>query len=150
LPSADFYHDLIYKEYDDVFLTELPPQLPPLRGVSHHIPVKIDTPWVTPHYHLPGAHKRALDKDIDIKLRAGIVVPTTTIPLATSHMVLKKDPGTYRHVQDDAATRIQTPWFGLYHQLRKLSTKLLAPNNRKSEEEITNKTTFKDKSEIFP
>jgi hypothetical protein len=98
--SADFYHDLIYKDYDDIFLTQLPPPLPPLRVVNHHIPVKIDTPWIAPYYHLPEVHKRALDKDIDLKLQAGIVVPTTNVPLATSHMVPKRDPGTYRHVQD--------------------------------------------------
>jgi transposase InsO family protein len=98
--SPDFYRDLIYKEYDDVFLDQLPPQLPPLRVVNHHISVKIDKPWVAPHYRLPESHKQALDKDIDIKVNAGIVIPTTNVPLATSHMVPKKDPGTYRHVQD--------------------------------------------------
>jgi hypothetical protein len=98
--SADFYRDLIYKDYDNIFLTELPTQLPPLRVVNHHIPVKIDTPWVTPYYRLPEVHKQALDNDIDIKLRAGIIVPTINVPLATSHMVPKKNPGTYRHIQD--------------------------------------------------
>ena len=35
-----------------------------------------------------------------MKLRAGIIVPTTELPLATSDMVAKKNPGELRHVQD--------------------------------------------------
>ena len=45
-------------------------------------------------------HKKARDEDLDLKIKAGIIVPTTEVPLATSHMVPKKEPGTYRHIQD--------------------------------------------------
>jgi Reverse transcriptase (RNA-dependent DNA polymerase)/Retroviral aspartyl protease/Zinc knuckle len=88
------------QEYGVSLPLELPAQLPPLRVVNHQIPVKIEKPWMAPLYRLPEHHKKALEADIELKLRAGIIVPTTEIPLATSHMVPKKDPGEFRHVQD--------------------------------------------------
>ena len=98
--TADYYRNLIYEHYTDVFVDKLPAQLPPLRVVNHRIPVKVDKPWMAPLYRLPEHHKKALEADIELKLRAGIIVPTTELPLATSHMVPKKDPGEFRHVQD--------------------------------------------------
>jgi hypothetical protein len=96
--TEEYYRNLIYKHYADVFVDKLPAQLPPLRAVNHRIPVKIDRPWMAPLYRLPEHHKKALEADIDLKLRASIVVPTTEIPLATSHMVSKKDPDDFRHI----------------------------------------------------
>jgi hypothetical protein len=98
--TAEYYRNLIYEYYADVFVDKLPAQLPPLRCVNHRIPVKIEKPWMAPLYRLPEHHRKDLEADIDLKLRAGIVVPTTELPLATSHMVPKKDPGERRHVQD--------------------------------------------------
>ena len=98
--TPEYYRNLIYELYADVFVDKLPAQLPPLRVINHRIPVKIEKPWMAPLYRLPEHHKKALEADIDLKLRAGIVVPMTELPLATSHMVPKKDPGDYRHVQD--------------------------------------------------
>ena len=98
--SAGYYRDLIYEQYADIFVDKLPARLPPLRVVNHRIPVKVDKPWMAPLYRLPEHQKKQLDADIDLKLRAGIVVPTTELPLATSHMVPKKDPNERRHVQD--------------------------------------------------
>jgi hypothetical protein len=42
--TADYYRNLIYEYYSDVFVDKLPAQLPPLRAVNHHIPVKVDKP----------------------------------------------------------------------------------------------------------
>ena len=98
--SPEYYRDLILDLYADVFVDKLPAMLPPLRAINHRIPVKIEKPWMAPLYRLPEHHKRALEADIELKLRAGIIVPTTELPLATSHMVPKKDPGEFRHVQD--------------------------------------------------
>src|SRR5204863_1154514 len=98
--TAEYYRNLSYDEYGEVFVDKLPAKLPPLRVVNHHIPVKIEKPWMAPLYRLPEHHKKALEADIDLKIRAGIIVPTSEVPLATSHMVPKKDPGKYRHVQD--------------------------------------------------
>ena len=98
--TADYYRNLIYEYYSDMFVDKLPAQLPPLRAVNHHIPVKIDKPWMAPLYRLPEHDKRDLEADIELKLRAGIIVPTTELPLATSLMVAKKHPGERRHVQD--------------------------------------------------
>jgi hypothetical protein len=44
--SAEYYRNLICERYLDLFFDKLPAQLPPLRAVNHHIPVKIDKPWM--------------------------------------------------------------------------------------------------------
>ena len=46
--TADYYRNLIYEHYADVFVDKLPAQLPPLRVVNHRIPVKIEKPWMAP------------------------------------------------------------------------------------------------------
>jgi hypothetical protein len=97
--TPEYYRAIILEKYADVFADKLPAQLPLLRCVNHHIPAEIDQ-RMAPLYRLPEHHQKALDADIDLKLKAGIIVPTTEIPLATSHMVAKKDPGEMRHVQD--------------------------------------------------
>jgi hypothetical protein len=98
--SRAFYRNKLLQDYDDIFLDRLPHKLPPFRAINHRIPVKIEKLWAAPHYRFPEKHKEALEKDLDLKLAAGIIVPTTDMPLATSHMVPKKDPGEMRHVQD--------------------------------------------------
>jgi hypothetical protein len=55
---------------------------------------------MAPLYRLPEHHKKALEAGIESELHAGIIVPTTERSLATSHMVPKKDPREFRHVQD--------------------------------------------------
>jgi Retrotransposon gag protein/Retroviral aspartyl protease/Zinc knuckle len=42
--TADYYRDIIYEKYGDVFVDKLPAQLPPLRCVNHRIPVTIEEP----------------------------------------------------------------------------------------------------------
>jgi hypothetical protein len=99
--SAEYYRNLIYEQYSDGFVNKLPAQLPPLRVVNHRIPIKVDKPWMAPLYRLPEHHKKAPSKRYRAEVAiSGIMVPTTELPLATSYMVPKKDPGELRLVQD--------------------------------------------------
>jgi hypothetical protein len=89
----------LLSEFDDILLDELPNELPPLRDINHRIPYKLKTPWVAHKFRLPEAHKLTLEKDVEAKLRSGILRYSSEIPLAASHMVPKKG-GQLRHVQD--------------------------------------------------
>jgi hypothetical protein len=44
--TVDYYRNLIYEYHPEVFVDKLPAQLPPFRAVNHHIPIKIDKPWM--------------------------------------------------------------------------------------------------------
>ena len=98
--TAEYYRNLLLKEFDDMLVDELPNELPPLRDINHRIPFKPKTPWVAHKYRLPEAQKQALEKDVNAKLQSGILRYTSEIPLAAFMMVPKKEPNTYRHVQD--------------------------------------------------
>jgi len=49
--------DLIHELYTYVFIDKLPTKVPPLRAANHHIPVKIDKPWMALTYRLPEHHR---------------------------------------------------------------------------------------------
>ena len=42
--TAEYYRNLLLKEFDDMLVDELPNKLPPLREINHHIPFKPKTP----------------------------------------------------------------------------------------------------------
>ena len=106
--TAEYYRSLLLKEFNDILVDELPNKLPPLREINHRIPFKPKTPWVAHKYRLPEAQKKALEKDTNAKLQSGILCHTSEIPLAASHMVPKKEPGTHRHVQDLRKRNVDT------------------------------------------
>jgi hypothetical protein len=64
------------------------------------IPFHPKIPWTTHKYRLPEAHKTALEENVKERLEAGIMVYSSEIPLAASHMIPKKEEGKFRHVQD--------------------------------------------------
>jgi hypothetical protein len=79
--SLEYYRNLIYELYADVFVDKLLAQLRLLRAINHRIPIKIEKLWMAQLYCLPEHHKKALNADIDLKLHAGIIVQTTELPL---------------------------------------------------------------------
>lgn len=93
--TVDYYRNLIYEHYTDVFVDKLPAQLPPLRVVNHRIPVKIEKPWTTPLYRLPEHHKKVLEVDIEPKLRAGIIVSKQSFRWPLHTWFPRKTPETF-------------------------------------------------------
>ena len=118
--TPEYYRNLILSQYTDILVDTVPVQLPPFRKVNHCITVRIEKLWISLSYRLPEAHKKALDKDLDLKIKAGIIVPTMEVPLATSHMCRKRNlEPTATYKTSDEETKKLTPWFDLCHNMRK-------------------------------
>ena len=96
----EYYLDLLLKEFDDILVDELSNKLPPLIEINHRISFKPKISWIAYKYRLPDAHKKTLEQDVEVKLWSDIYRYISEIPLATSHMIFKKEHGKLRHVQD--------------------------------------------------
>lgn len=96
----DYYQNLIYEHYMNVFIDKLPAQLFLLYIINHWIPVKIEKFWMILFYYFLEYNKRYLEIDIKFKLYMKIVVFITEFSLTISHMIVKKNFREYHHVQD--------------------------------------------------
>jgi Reverse transcriptase (RNA-dependent DNA polymerase)/RNase H-like domain found in reverse transcriptase/Integrase zinc binding domain/Chromo (CHRromatin Organisation MOdifier) domain/Retroviral aspartyl protease/Integrase core domain/Retrotransposon gag protein/Zinc knuckle len=90
----------LLQEFSDVFPNDLPPNLPPDRGVTHAIPIPDgQVPPVKPMYRLSPLERAEVNKTLHDLLEKGFIEPSSS-NFASPILFVKKKDGTLRMVID--------------------------------------------------